>query len=316
MDKEIAKDIFTEIIAAEVQRSVLPEAYIVADALVALHGTNVAAIIFYGSCLRSFDRDGLFDFYLLIDDGKRFFDKTWLRVGNHLLPPNVYFRRFPSGEKELKAKIAVMTVKDFAKATSPAALDSSIWARFAQPSALVFARDDRVRAQVVLSLTDAVVTALQFCAPLVPANNNDALGLWRGIFSETYGAELRAERSNRPEMIVDPDAARYEKITPPALTLAGIKFWQNGDGLICDISSSRRRAARRRWQYERVKGKIRNLLRLMKAVFTFNGAVDYAIWKIERHANHKLELTDWQKRHPLLAAPRVLWRLYRQGILR
>ena len=43
---------------------------------------------------------------------------------------------------------------------------------------------------------------------------------------------------------------------------------------------------------------------------------EYAAWKVERHSGVKLELSDWQRRHPLLAAPGVYLRLRRQGLLR
>jgi hypothetical protein len=59
-----------------------------------------------------------------------------------------------------------------------------------------------------------------------------------------------------------------------------------------------------------------NLARLAKAAFTFSGGVDYIAWKIERHSGHKIEVTPFQRRHPLLAAGPALWRLWRQGVLR
>ncbi|MCC2659180.1 MAG: hypothetical protein K0Q76_4288, partial [Panacagrimonas sp.] len=63
-------------------------------------------------------------------------------------------------------------------------------------------------------------------------------------------------------------------------------------------------------------GKPLNVLRLLKAACTFDGAADYAAWKVERHSGVKLELSPWQRRHPLLAAPVVYLRLRRQGVLR
>ncbi len=63
-------------------------------------------------------------------------------------------------------------------------------------------------------------------------------------------------------------------------------------------------------------GKALTVLRLMKGVFTFDGAVDYAAWKIERHSGITPKLSPWQRRHPILASPALLWRLYRQGAFR
>jgi hypothetical protein len=58
------------------------------------------------------------------------------------------------------------------------------------------------------------------------------------------------------------------------------------------------------------------LLRLAKGAFTFVGGVDYLLWKIERHSGVKTTVTAWQRRHPLLAAPGLAWRLYRRGAFR
>jgi hypothetical protein len=58
------------------------------------------------------------------------------------------------------------------------------------------------------------------------------------------------------------------------------------------------------------------MLRLLKAAFTFDGGADYVVWKIERHRGVRLQLSPWQRRFPLLAAPGIYWQLRRRGILR
>ena len=58
-------------------------------------------------------------------------------------------------------------------------------------------------------------------------------------------------------------------------------------------------------------GKPLNLLRLVKASTTFAGAARYAAWKIERHTGLPIKVTPFAERFPLLAAPGVLWALWR-----
>ena len=69
------------------------------------------------------------------------------------------------------------------------------------------------------------------------------------------------------------------------------------------------------WRRRRWLGKPLNLLRLAKATATFEGAPQYAAWKIERHTGLQLEVTPFREKHPLLAAPGVLLALrrYRRG---
>jgi hypothetical protein len=63
-------------------------------------------------------------------------------------------------------------------------------------------------------------------------------------------------------------------------------------------------------------GKPLNLLRLIKAAFTFDGAIDYVVWKVERHSGVRLEIQPWQRRHPLLAAPRLYYQLRKRRVMR
>ena len=75
-------------------------------------------------------------------------------------------------------------------------------------------------------------------------------------------------------------------------------------------------AARRRWWWRRRLGKGVQVLRLCKAAYTFTDGLDYVLWKIEQHSGVRAEPSDWQRRHPLLAAPSLAWRLYRRRAFR
>ena len=56
--------------------------------------------------------------------------------------------------------------------------------------------------------------------------------------------------------------------------------------------------------------------RLIKASFTFAGGADYLVWKIARHTGHKITLTAWQRRHPVIAGLILLPRLLRRGTVK
>jgi hypothetical protein len=77
------------------------------------------------------------------------------------------------------------------------------------------------------------------------------------------------------------------------------------------MKSSERHALRRAWARRARLGKPYNLVRLLRASTTFDGAAKYAAWKIERHTGVPVGLTPWRERHPVLAAPGVLWRVWR-----
>ena len=110
-----------------------------AAAIAAQHGEAARAVLFYGSCLREKQLDGLMlDFYLIVSDYRAAYDKRWLAAANRLIPPNV----FPFEHDGLAAKYAVLSEADFHRLNGPETRNVSVWARFAQPSRLVWAADD------------------------------------------------------------------------------------------------------------------------------------------------------------------------------
>jgi hypothetical protein len=62
--------------------------------------------------------------------------------------------------------------------------------------------------------------------------------------------------------------------------------------------------------------RLHSVPRLAKAAVTFEGGVDYALWKVERHSGVRVEAGPWQRRHPILAAVPLGWRAWRQGAFR
>ena len=78
----------------------------------------------------------------------------------------------------------------------------------------------------------------------------------------------------------------------------------------------RRSRARVQPPLRRFAGNLWSMARLAKAAFTYSGGIDYIAWKIERHSGHRIELSAWQKRHPLLTGLVLLPQLLRRGVVR
>ena len=113
------------------------------------------------------------------------------------------------------------------------------------------------------------------------------------------------------------DAARYAALLPAAWRAGGLDFAVGDDGLLAPaLSAKERAAAERRWRRRRRLGRPMNLLRLLKAASTFDNAADYVAWKVERHSGYRIEPSEFQRRHPLLAAPALYLKLRARGVLR
>lgn len=200
------------LVAAEMLQPADPRAAAMAGAIAAQYPHAARAVLFYGSCLREANLDGLMlDFYLIVSDYRAAYGKSWLARANALIPPNV----FPFEHNGLIAKYAVLSEPDFARLCSPAADNVSVWARFAQPSRLLWAVDEDARARAIAAVAQAAPTLLSLALPM--AEGQDALSLWKAGFTLTYQAELRAERKGRSLSIVDADPDRYRRFGEAAL---------------------------------------------------------------------------------------------------
>src|SRR3954468_23153253 len=88
----------------------------VARAIAAKHGKASRAVLFYGSCLREKQLDGLMlDFYLIVSNYRAAYEKRWLAAANRLLPPNVFYFE----HEGLAAKYAVLSEDDFYRLNGP-----------------------------------------------------------------------------------------------------------------------------------------------------------------------------------------------------
>ena len=308
------------LIADEALRPVPPPIGAATEDIVSRHGRSVAAVIFYGSALRdSAGAAGLADFYVLTESYRAFHDRWHWALGNLLLPPNVYHREVSVEGRPVRSKYAVLSLSALERRTSRRTFESLAWGRFAQPCKIVYARDDEIRDRLVEALAEAARTILGETLGLMPTRF-DAREIWIRALQESYRTELRAERANRAAELYDHGGERYDRVAELAFAeprFAGVhpvpgqaaRFEHTGTG-------ARRRRTEFRWMLRRCVGKILSVFRLLKAALTFDGGFDYILDKIESHSGVAVTLTPWQRRHPVLAAPVVAWRLRRRSAFR
>ena len=284
-------------VAAALARPVAPQVRAFAERLV---GDDALGVLFYGSNLRTGSLDGVLDFYVLTSGPVQ--SGIWPRVSYH---------EWTTSGTTLRAKVATMTLATFAAAAAGRLLDTTIWARFVQPSALTWRRDDSAAAAIQEAVGQAGRTAARLAVALGPdAGSPDAY--WRALFRATYAAEFRVERAGREDSILAVNRDHFDGLLPLALEAQGIAFDRNADGAIRPhMLASRRHELHRWWHRRRRMGKPYNLVRLVRASTTFEGAARYAAWKVERHTGIPVPLNPWREKHPVLAAPGVLWRVWR-----
>jgi hypothetical protein len=285
-------DSLTDLVRAELATPVDPRARMMAAAIAAQYPGSARAVLFYGSCLRETQLDGLMlDFYLIVSDYGDAYGRRWMAAANRLIPPNV----FPFQHDGLIAKYAVLSEADFHRLNGSETRNVSVWARFAQPSRLVWAVDDTARDRAIAAVSRAAPTLL---AAAGAVDGEQPLDWWRRAFALTYSAELRAERTSRAQSVVDATPERYARFSTAAMAAIPANARAGG------------------WMRRRAEGKALSIVRLAKASLTYAGGIDYLAWKINRHAGTKIEIKPWQRRWPLVAALTLVPRLMRSGAIR
>jgi hypothetical protein len=290
------------------------------DEIRARHGGAVQAVLFYGSCLRRNDEtEGIVDLYVLLDRYQSGYRNLVLALANKALPPNVFYLELRSGGGLMRAKYALLSLRDFERGTSTRWFHSYLWGRFAQPAVLAYALNDRIAGDVQRALAQAVVTFITRVLPRL-SEHFTARELWHQGLTLSYRAELRSERAAKLTHLYEAWEGYYERATRAALGAVPFPVY-SVPGTVpplyhAPLPALVRSRSRLTWTVRSVQGKVLSVFRLAKGLFTFQGGPDYIAWKIERHSGIKVELTGRQRRYPLLALWQVVWRLYRSGAFR
>lgn len=283
------------------------------------YGDAVRAVLFYGSCLRRSDDEGVLDLYVLVDRYRNAYRSAWLRLLNRALPPNVFYLETQVAGRGVRAKYAVVSLDAFLRANTAATFEPYFWARFAQPCALVYAADADAARRVGEALAEAVVTLLRRALPLTPPRV-EAGALWRRALAETYRTELRAERAGASADLIEGSAERYAAVTELALPAlpwpATLERVAGAAWVEAAVPPRERRAAPRLWRLRRILGKGLSVLRLLRNGLTFDGGLDYLAWKIERHSGVAVDPVWRQRRFRVASFAAEVLRLYRRGAFR
>lgn len=290
---------FVELVVAEVDLDVPGDVQPFVDEIRRRHGASVAAVLFYGSCLRSGDTaEGVLDFYALVDGYTAAYDSRALAWTNRALPPNVYYVELPHEDRTIRAKYNVLSVADFSRFARGEGLHAIVWGRFSQPFRIVYARDGAAREAAIAGGADSIRTMLGLGRAVVP-DMRDARKVWSTALTETYGTELRTESQSTIDALYDRHPHRYDR---------AVALGSEGTETLNDPGAG--------WSGKKRAAKALYLFRLLKSAWTFGDWLPYALWKFERHTGTHIELSERQRRRPLIYGWPVIFRVFVKRELR
>lgn len=284
----------------------------VMTAIRARHEGRVLGFVYYGSSLRDLDdADKMLDFYVLVDSYSKTHGSSlsgrWRAFTNRLIPPAVYYLEQKTEGVLSTCKYSIITLDEFERRCSDSFL-SQVWGRFSQPCALLDASDTTIEDRILQARANAVRKLARETAPLFDSPAT-APEFWGRAFFESYRTELRPESNDgRAREIVARYQARYD-------TVSAALFGQAVDGhyAVQDYSGN---GSARRWFLRRLIGRPIAAARVLNSAATFDGGIDYVLRKVERHSGVALDVTDAQRKHPVLWSPVLGWKLWRRGAFR
>jgi len=281
------------------------------------HGDALAAAIFYGSCLLPETRTAtsFYDFYLLTDAPLRFYGNPWQAALGSVLPPSVYYGRVALGASPpLRYKSCVMSLGQFERQTSSRADDLHHLGRFSKRFALAYARDEQARQLVARGALAALSTLLPHSLALLP-RVFDLDELVRQQLSLSYLGEERVAEPTKVERLIAGELPYYLELHRRLLA-----EWTETRGDLRPVSEDRyeQLSSRDRRATERFirRSRQRGLLRWPKYLLTVDNWLEIQLEKLQRYHGVKLELSERERRHPLIFGWAKFFELRRKGIIK
>lgn len=255
-------------------------------------------VLFYGSKSRTQEEGGLLDFYVIFAEESDFPGSVAIKRLGRVLPPNVYYIT-QSTSGGLHAKVAVLSLAQFLNRGGLNSLDSTIWARFCQPTHLVWSLNEESADRILDGIERCCLTASIWAAVVGPEKGT-ALEYWENLFKQTYRIELRVEKKNRPGLLLKGKEKYFtELLTNSWKQLGLISKTATGKSLSPYLRPEEQKKLTRRWNNIKAVGKSLNLARLLKASMTFKSGIRYISWKIIKHNDDNAPKLPNGVKHPI-----------------
>jgi len=279
------------------------------------HKDSLKAIIFYGSCLndKTKKKTSTPDFFLIVDNYYSFHKSIIHSALNWILTPNTY----SINKNGLKGKYNVLSSKHFNRETSLKAKDIYNLGRLSKRTAIIYHSDESVLKNLIESFANAYYTvAFKTCFLQNIFSLEDFITQALNI---SYIGEKRVEADDKISKLKKSETKFYESIYKLILDdFLSSKLLEKKD----DIYSLRNafNLTNRFWKIRTKiflwKSRIRAKLRWPKSIYTFEGWVDTLLSKIERTKGIKIELTEKERKYPLIYGWKYYFRFKRDKTLK
>jgi len=223
------------------------------------------------------------------------------------LPPTQYSIRLRDSPIHLKT--TVIRTDTFHRETSPRRRDHFCIGRLFQPSRILYARDRATREALVDDLVSAHAETWKWSRPWLPSAF-DADGYGRNALRVSMSWEVRPEPPGRADALWeaqrDEQTPVFEALLSDLAVRNEIVSAAGAEGLWSPTRPVSRAETLSLKLYFR-RSIVRSTTRWLKHVLTFEDWLEYILRKAQRHGGEPIELSERERRWPLVFLwPRVI----------
>lgn len=300
------------------QKDAAPAAELAQD-LVLIFGDTARAILHYGSYAqgRTTGPESAFDFFIVVSDYSAAYRAAAGAIGPaarprlatflaRLLPPNALRIRKQHSSADREAKCIIITERHFKRECSSRARDHFVQARMIQRVILIWARDEGSAEAVRGCVQEARERSFSWARAFLPLRF-DLTDYCRTLLRVSFTHEIRAEPKGHDRVLYEAQRSFLYQIYGPLLERLAAQgmLEQDGDNYRQPVPVSAPTRLRVKAYFHR--SRIRTTMRLLKHPFLYDDWQDYLVRKVARSTGRTIELTDRERRRPLLFLwPRVV----------
>jgi hypothetical protein len=296
-----------------------PDLAAAVDRLVAAAGESLDGLVFFGSRRTGAARANVwsaYDLFVVVPRYRPFYEAMhraglsgkgprFMALISRWLPPTQYSLRLEGSPVHFKT--AVIRSDTFHRETSPRRRDHFCAGRLFQPSRILYARDDATRTALVEDLVSAHAETWTWARPwLAPTFDADEYG--RNALVVSMSWEVRPEPPGRAEALWTAQKAEQVPVFEALLRSLGERgeVVEAGDPGRWSLSHPVSRWERMKRSFYFRRSIVRSTTRWLKHVLSFEGWLDYILRKAQRHGAGPVELSERERRWPLIFLwPRV-----------
>jgi len=284
------------------------------DEIRARYGDRVLGVYMYGSVLSAVTctETSFPDFFVITDGYRGVFRKWSHRLLAYFLPPHIYHLRL---DKKRRCKYNLVSLRRFRRECSKRAKDIYILGRFGKRVALVYHRDEKARDELVGCCFSAMRHVVTWTLRGMKYRFDEE-EFTLNCLNLSYAGETRVEASSKVPKLFQSEKPFYLEIYPALLRKNPLALDGSNGEYQLQGNSWLRGWRRFRFRMFLKRSRIRGILRWPKFLVTVDEWVDIILAKIERSKGIKLDVTERQRRHPIIFGWPHFFRLLRSGAIR